>query len=133
MFLFNYYLCYAGPPLTAKPLAEMQKPTLSNCLLQNTRKHKLGKCKTSDLPLNEKVLELKQQAGKDIAVGSRSLIIQLLNSNLIDEFQICIHPIIEGKGLRLFDQIKDRITLKLNKTKTLNSGATILFYEPIRG
>jgi dihydrofolate reductase len=89
--------------------------------------------KLSDLPLNEKVMELKQQAGKDIAVGSRSLIIQLLNSNLIDEFQICIHPIIEGEGLRLFDQIKDRITLKLNKTKTLNSGATILYYEPIRG
>ncbi|MBK8875453.1 MAG: dihydrofolate reductase family protein [Bacteroidetes bacterium] len=89
--------------------------------------------KLTDLPFNEKVLELKQQAGKDIAVGSRSLIIQLLNSNLIDEFQICIHPIIEGKGLMLFDQIKDRITLKLNKTKTLNSGATILFYEPIRG
>ena len=89
--------------------------------------------KLSDCPLNEKVMELKQQSGKYISVGSRSLIIQLLNSNLIDEFQICIHPIIEGKGLRLFDQIKDRITLKLNKTKTLNSGATILFYEPIRG
>jgi dihydrofolate reductase len=81
-------------------------------------------------PLGEKVLELKQQSGKNILVGSRSLIIQLLNSNLIDEFQICIHPIIEGKGLLLFDQIKDRIVLKLNKTKTLNSGATVFYYEP---
>jgi dihydrofolate reductase len=76
--------------------------------------------KLSDRPLNEKVLELKQQSGMDILVGSRSLIIQLLNSNLIDEFQICVHPIIEGKGLKLFDQIKDRIMLKLIKTKTLN-------------
>ena len=88
--------------------------------------------KLSDRPLNEQVLELKQQLGKDILVGSRSLIIQLLNSNLIDEFQICIHPIIEGQGLRLFDQIKDRIMLKLNKTKSLNSGATVFYYEPIR-
>lgn len=86
--------------------------------------------KLSDRPLNEQVLELKQQPGKDILVGSRSLIIQLLNSNLIDEFQICIHPIIEGQGLRLFDQIKDRIMLKLNKTKSLNSGATVFYYEP---
>ena len=86
--------------------------------------------KLSDGPLNEKALELKQQSGKDISVGSRSLIIQLLNSNLIDEFQICVHPIIEGKGLRLFDQIKDRIMLKLIKTKTLDSGATVLYYEP---
>ena len=86
--------------------------------------------KLSDSPLNEKVLELKQQSGKDISVGSRSLIIQLLNSNLIDEFQICVHPIIEGKGIRLFDQIKGRIMLKLIKTKTLNSGATVFYYEP---
>jgi dihydrofolate reductase len=88
--------------------------------------------KLSDSSLNEKILELKQQSGKDILVGSRSLIIQLLNSNLIDEFQICIHPIIEGKGLRLFDEIKTRIMLKLIKTKTLNSGATVFYYEPTR-
>jgi len=81
-------------------------------------------------PLAEEVLELKQQSGKEILVGSRSLIIQLLNNNLIDEFQICIHPIIEGKGLLLFDQIKDRIVLKLNKTKSLKSGATVFYYKP---
>lgn len=79
----------------------------------------------------EEVSELKQQSGKDILVGSRSLIIQLLNNNLIDEFQICIHPIIEGKGLRLFDQIKDRIMLKLIKTKSLSSGVTVSYYQPI--
>jgi dihydrofolate reductase len=84
----------------------------------------------SGRPLIEKVLELKQQSGKDILVGSRSLIIQLLNANLIDEFQICVHPIIEGKGLRLFDQIKDRIMLKLIKTKTLSSGSVLFYYEP---
>lgn len=83
-------------------------------------------------PLTEQVLELKQEAGKDILVGSRSLIIQLLNSNLIDEFQICIHPIIEGKGLQLFDQIKHRIVLKLLKTKSLPSGATVFYYQPVR-
>lgn len=88
--------------------------------------------KISDSSLNEKVLELKQESGKDILVGSRSLIIQLLNSNLIDEFQICIHPVIEGKGLRLFDQIENRIMLKLIKTKTLNSGVTVFYYEPAK-
>ena len=86
--------------------------------------------KLANRPLDEEVLELKKQSGRDILVGSRSLIIQLLNSNLIDEFQICIHPVIEGKGLLLFDQIKDRILLKLIKTKSLNSGAIVLYYEP---
>ncbi|HSB92466.1 MAG TPA: dihydrofolate reductase family protein, partial [Flavitalea sp.] len=81
-------------------------------------------------PLEEMVLKLREEAGQDILVGSRSLIIQLLNSHLIDQFQICIYPMIEGKGLRLFDQIKDRIVFKLINTKSLNSGATILYYEP---
>lgn len=82
--------------------------------------------------LDEEILELKQHAEKDILVGSRSLIIQLLNSNLIDELQICIHPIIEGKGLLLFDQIENKIMLKLIKTKLLSSGATVFYYEPTR-
>ncbi len=84
----------------------------------------------ADMPLCEKVSVLKQQSGKDILVGSRSLIIQLLNSQLIDELQICIHPVIEGKGLPLFDQIKDRIILKCLQTKSLDSGATVEYYEP---
>jgi dihydrofolate reductase len=88
--------------------------------------------KLTKRPLYEEVLELKQQVGKNILIGSRSLIIQLLNSNLIDEFQICIHPTIEGKGLLLFDQITDRIVLKLLKTKSLKSGATVFYYEPTR-
>ena len=102
-------------------------------VFSNTLKDtKWNSAKLSSRPLYEKVLELKQQSGNDILVGSRSLIIQLLNSNLIDEFQICIYPIIEGKGLLLFDQIKDKIMLKLIKVKSLNSGATIFYYEPIR-
>ena len=84
----------------------------------------------SNRPLIEKVLELKHQKGKDIAVGSRSLIVQLLNNNLIDELQICVHPNIEGKGLKLFEKKKKRIFLKLIKTKTLSSGSTVFYYEP---
>ena len=82
--------------------------------------------------IENEVLELKQQSGKDILVGSRSLIIQLINLNLIDEFQICIHPMIEGKGLPLFDKIKDRTIFKLLKTKIFGSGAIVLYYEPTR-
>ena len=82
--------------------------------------------------IETEVLELKQQSGNDILVGSRSLIIQLINLNLIDEFQICIHPMIEGKGLPLFDKIKDRTNFRLLKTKIFDSGAIVLYYEPIQ-
>jgi dihydrofolate reductase len=80
--------------------------------------------------LAKEVIELKQQPGKDILVGSRSLIIQLLNLNMLDEFQVCIHPLIEGKGLPLFDKCKDRKFFNLVNTKKFNSGAIALYYQP---
>jgi dihydrofolate reductase len=78
------------------------------------------------------VLELKQLPGKNILVGSPGLIIETLNLNLVDEFQISVHPIIEGKGLSLLKNIKDRIDLKLIKTKTFGCGAVTFYYEPVR-
>jgi len=79
--------------------------------------------------VKEEVLELKQQEGKNIFVGSPSLIVTLTKLDLIDEYQICVHPVILGKGLQLFKNINERISLKLLKTKTLGSGAVTLYYE----
>ena len=79
--------------------------------------------------IEEEVLELKQQSGKYILVGSRSLIIQLMNLNLIDELQLCVHPVVAGSGLPLFENINDRTILKLIKTKTLSGGAVTLYYK----
>nr|WKN40127.1 dihydrofolate reductase family protein [Tunicatimonas sp. TK19036] len=87
----------------------------------------------SNQPMEEKVLELKQQSGKDILVGSRSLIIQLMQRNLIDEYQLCVHPVVAGGGLPLFENINDRTILKLTKTKTFRAGAVTLYYEPTNG
>jgi dihydrofolate reductase len=82
--------------------------------------------------LEAEVLELKQQPGKDIFVGSPSLIVALTKRNLIDEYQICIHPVIAGSGLPLFKDIQDSVNLKLLKTKTFGLGAIILYYEPTK-
>jgi dihydrofolate reductase len=78
--------------------------------------------------LKEEVEELRQQAGKDIFVGSPSLIVQLTQLGLIDEYQLCVHPVIVGKGLPLFKNISDRMVLKRLKTKNFDSGATVLYY-----
>ncbi|HRQ17786.1 MAG TPA: dihydrofolate reductase family protein [Agriterribacter sp.] len=80
--------------------------------------------------LKEEVLSLRQQQGRDILVGSRSLIIALMKLGLVDEFQLCVHPVIAGNGLPLFENIHDRVMLKLLKTKTFGSGAVTLYYEP---
>ena len=82
--------------------------------------------------IREEVLELKQQAGKSILVGSPSLIVALTQLDLIDEYQFCVHPVILGSGLPLFKNIKDRIDLKLLKTKTFGCGAVTFYYEPVK-
>ena len=89
-----------------------------------------GSATLSNQPINEMVLELKQQPGRDILVGSRSLIIQLLELNLIDEFQLCVHPVVAGSGLPLFENLNNSTTFKLIKTKTFKGGAVTLYYEP---
>ena len=81
--------------------------------------------------IEETVVTLKQQGGKNILVGSRSIIIQLLKLNLVDELQLCVHPVIAGSGLPLFENINDRMMLKLLKTKTFNGGAVTHYYEPV--
>ena len=86
--------------------------------------------KLSNKSLEEMVSELKQQPGRDILVGSRSLIIQLMKLNLINEYQLCVHPVIAGSGLSLFENINDRTILKLIKTKTFSGGAVTLYYKP---
>ena len=81
--------------------------------------------------LKEEVLALKQQAGKDILIGSPSLIVTSMNLKLVDEFQLCVHPVILGNGLKtLLENKNDRINLKLLKTKTFSRGAILLYYEP---
>lgn len=80
----------------------------------------------------EEVWELKQAPGKDILVGSPSLIVAAMNLNLVDEFQLCVHPVVAGSGLPLFKNINNNPVFKLIKTKTFGSGAVTLYYKPIK-
>jgi dihydrofolate reductase len=51
----------------------------------------------------------------------------------VDELQLCVQPIIAGRGLSLFKNISNRIDLNLIKTKTfISSGSIALYYEPVK-
>ncbi|HEV8285194.1 MAG TPA: dihydrofolate reductase family protein [Chitinophagaceae bacterium] len=132
----SYWPTVVKNPTGNKPMDEFAV-TIDNIpkiVFSNTLKNVEWKtAKLAKRDIKEEVLELKQQAGKDILVGSPSLIVTLMNLNLIDEFQLCVHPIILGSGLTsLLKNINDRINLKLLKTKTFSCGAITLYYEPIK-
>ncbi|MGB3062828.1 hypothetical protein [Sphingobacterium thalpophilum] len=52
-----------------------------------------------------------------------------MNLQLIDEYQLCVYPVVAGRGLSLFENISNRIILKLTGVKTFSGGAVILYYK----
>ncbi|MEO5943583.1 MAG: dihydrofolate reductase family protein [Ferruginibacter sp.] len=135
----TYQLMEYWRPLAEKPSGEKSMDDFANIMnhipkivFSNTLKNTNWQtAQLANQEIREEVIALRQQPGKDILVGSRSLIIQLMKLNLIDELQLCIHPVIGGNGLPLFENLNDRILLKLFKTKIFNSGAVTLYYEAL--
>ena len=80
--------------------------------------------------LQEEIVKLKQQPGKNISVGGLNFASQLAQSGLIDEYRFLIQPIVAGKGPRLFESAKN-LTLKLIGSKTFRSGVVELHYKYI--
>jgi dihydrofolate reductase len=80
--------------------------------------------------LQDEVLKLKQEQGKNIFTGGVTLASQLAALGLIDEYHIVVHPIIVGEGRRLFDGInlQEKLQLKLVESKVFKSGAVALRY-----
>ena len=82
--------------------------------------------------LAEEIAKLKQQPGKNIGVGgSPTLVRSLLQEGLLDELKLMIHPVIIGKGKRLFND-SDLQRLKLVDSKTTSTGVVILTYQPAK-
>ncbi len=85
--------------------------------------------------IKEEVLELKQSrngGSKNMIVGSPGLIVAFTQLGLIDEYQLGLQPTVIGSGLPLFKNIRERMNLKLLKTKAFSCGALALYYEPVK-
>jgi dihydrofolate reductase len=81
--------------------------------------------------LQEEIVKLKQQPGKNISIGGLNIAAQLAQAGLIDEYRFLVHPIVAGKGPRLFETGRD-FRLELLGSKTLRSGVVELHYKNIR-
>jgi len=137
--LMEYWATVVKNPTGIKSMDEfaVTMDNIPKIVFSNTLKNVEWKtAKLAMRDIKEEVLELKQSGyggNKDILVGSPGLIITCMKLNLVDEFQLCVHPIILGSGLiPLFKNINDRIDLKLLKTKTFSCGAIALYYEPAK-
>ena len=72
---------------------------------------------------------MKKQPGKDIIVfGSGSIVSQLTQNGLIDEYQFAVCPVFIGNGQPLLKNVTKRVRLKLLEAKPLPSGDVMLRY-----
>jgi dihydrofolate reductase len=79
----------------------------------------------------ETIKRWKQEDGKDMLIyGSASIVQQLTNLGLIDEYQLLVHPVVLGGGKPLLKDIADKHRLKLVSAKPFSSGVVLLTYQP---
>jgi dihydrofolate reductase len=104
--------------------------TMNKIVFSNTLKEvKWKNCRLASESLVKVVSDLKNQNGKNISAGSLSIANQLLNANLIDEFWFLIHPVVLGKGKKLFDGLDIKSQLQLIDIKNFDSGVVVLHYK----
>jgi dihydrofolate reductase len=114
-------------PAVAKGMNESPKivfsRTLEKASWNNTRLFK------GDIAVA--VRKLKKETGPGIAIlGSGSIVAQLAQEALIDEYQIVLNPIVLGGGRTMFAGIKEKLRLKPTSSRTFTNGNVFLRYEP---
>jgi dihydrofolate reductase len=76
--------------------------------------------------------KMKNESGVGMVIlGSGTIVSQLAGEGLIDEYQVIVNPIVLGKGRTMFEGIKDRLNLKLTKTRAFGNGNVLMSYQPV--
>jgi dihydrofolate reductase len=78
------------------------------------------------------IRKMKQEPGKDMVIlGSGTIVSQLAQAGVIDEYQIVVNPVVLGRGRTMFDGVKAQLALQRTRTRTFGNGNVLLCYEPM--
>ena len=78
----------------------------------------------------EEVARLKQEPGKDLAVGGAGLASTFVELGLVDEYRLFVSPVVLGAGTPYFPALDHRIDLELLETRTFGARVVYLRYAP---
>ncbi len=114
-------------PAVAEGMNKMSKVVFSRTLDKAT----WNNTKLAKGDLAAEVRKMKREPGPDMVIlGSGSIVSQLAQEGLIDEYQIAVIPLVLGKGRTMFDGVKEKLNLKLTKTRAFGNGNVVLWYQP---
>ncbi len=77
----------------------------------------------------DEVIALKEEPGKDLAVGGAGLAATLIELGLVDEYRLFVSPVVLGGGTPFFPALEERIDLELVETRTFGSKTVYLRYR----
>ncbi|MGB9376321.1 MAG: dihydrofolate reductase family protein [Mycobacteriales bacterium] len=77
----------------------------------------------------DEVMALKSSPGGDLVLGGADLAAAFMRLDLIDEFQIYVHPVVIGRGKPLFDPAGAVARLQLAGTRAFGNGVVLLRYQ----
>ena len=114
-------------PVVVKRMNELQKivfsRTMEKASWQNTALVK------GELAVEMK--RLKEQPGAGLVIlGSASIVAQLSDARLIDEYQVALNPVVLGGGKSMFDGVTEKLPLKLLRSQSFQNGNLFLTYQP---
>jgi dihydrofolate reductase len=107
--------------------ARIWKP-LPKLVFSHTLKSVEGNAQLATGDVGEEVAKLKEQSGRDLAVGGPGLASTLIALNLVDEYRLFVSPVVVGGGTPYFPAGVDRIDLELVETRTFGSRVEYLRY-----
>ena len=81
--------------------------------------------------LEEEVARLKEEPGKDLAVGGAGLASTVMKAGLIDEYGLFVSPVVLGGGTPFFPALDERIDLELVETRTFGSRVVYFCYRAV--
>jgi dihydrofolate reductase len=81
----------------------------------------------------EEVARLKEQAGKDLAVGGAGLASTCIRLGLVDEYRLFVSPVVLGAGTPYFPALDERINLELVESRTFGSRVVYVRYRRAEG
>jgi dihydrofolate reductase len=97
--------------------------TLDRAPWSNTRLVKEG--------MADEIRRLKRDPANDLAImGSGSVVSQLAELGLVDEYQIVVTPVVLGAGRTMFEGLAKRQSLKLTMTRSFVNGNVLVCYQP---
>jgi dihydrofolate reductase len=102
---------------------------LTKIVFSSTQERVAGNARLATDGVAEEVARLKQQPGKDLAVGGAGLASTCARLGLIDEYRLFVNPVVVGGGTPFFPPLDERIDLELVETRTFGSRVVYLRYR----